>query len=90
MSSVASLETMRHSAAHLLAAAVTELFPDVELGVGPVVQNGFYYDLRTREPITEETLPVIEERMRAIQRRGEEYRREEMPIDDAITFFSKR
>lgn len=81
---------MRHSTAHLLAAAVMELFPTVKLGVGPVVENGFYYDLLAPEPITEAQLSKIEKRMREIKNRGEAFRREELPIDGAIVFFKER
>jgi threonyl-tRNA synthetase len=85
-----SLETMRHSAAHLFAAAITELYPDVKLGVGPVVEHGFYYDVLTKEPIAPESLKKIEQRMREIRNRNVAFTREEMPIDAAITFFRER
>ena len=81
------LETMRHSAAHLLAAAVLELYPDTKLGVGPVVENGFYYDFEFSKPVGLDAFPKIEKRMREIIKRNEEFRREEMPIDQAIEFF---
>lgn len=85
-----ALETMRHSAAHLLAAAVLELFPAAKLGVGPTVEHGFFYDFELPEPINTEYLPKIEKRMREIQKRNEAFRREEMSIDDAIKFFTDR
>ncbi len=81
------LETMRHSATHLLAAAVLELYPDTKLGVGPVVENGFYYDFEFSKPVGLDAFPKIEKRMREIIKRNEEFRREEMPIDQAIEFF---
>ena len=81
---------MRHSAAHVLAAAVSELYPGAKFGVGPVVEDGFYYDILTPAPITEEDFPKIEAKMREIIKRGDAFRREEMPIDDAIVFFEKR
>lgn len=84
------IETMRHSAAHLLAAAVLELYPEAKLGVGPVIEHGFFYDLLLSKPLTVQDLPKIEKRMREIQKRNEAFRREEMPIDEAIKFFKER
>ena len=73
-----ALEVLRHSAAHLLAMAVLELFPGTDLGFGPATEDGFYYDFKTPRPITEEDLPKIEERMKAIAREGRLYRRAEL------------
>lgn len=84
------LHAMRHSAAHILAAAITELYPDAKLGVGPVIENGFYYDMALPASISEEDFPRIEEKMRQIVKSGEAFRREEMPIDEAINFFEYR
>jgi threonyl-tRNA synthetase len=72
-----ALEVLRHSAAHLLAMAVLELFPGTDLGFGPATEDGFYYDFRTPEPLTEEDLPRIEERMHEIARQQRPYRRVE-------------
>lgn len=83
------LETMRHSAAHLLAAAIMELYPDVKLGVGPVVQEGFYYDVYLPEAITDKDLKKIEKRMKKMKARKETFDREELSIEDAIAFFEK-
>ncbi len=83
------LHAMRHSAAHVLAAAVTELYPDVKLGVGPVVEDGFFYDMLLKQPLTEEDLGKIEKKMAEIVKRGDDFTREEMPIDEAIKFFKK-
>src|SRR3954452_623325 len=58
-----ALEVYRHSSAHLLALAVLELFPDTQLGIGPPVENGFYYDFLRKEPFTTEDLEKIEQRM---------------------------
>ena len=60
------LEILRHSSAHLLAQAVKRLFKDVKLGIGPVIENGFYYDIDSPEPITAEDLPLIEKEMKKI------------------------
>jgi threonyl-tRNA synthetase len=84
------VEIMRHSAAHVMAAAVMELFPEAKLGVGPAIDNGFYYDIQTTTPITTADLSKIEKRMRKIMQRKEEFKREEMSIDDAIAFFKGR
>ena len=83
------LHAMRHSTAHVLAAAVTELYPEVKLGVGPVVEDGFFYDMLLANPLTEEDLKKVEKKMGEIVKRGDEFRREEMPIDEAIKFFKK-
>ncbi len=87
MSANYPIETIRHSTAHLLAAAITELYPGTKLGVGPVIPNGFFYDLDLPQPISVNDLPKIEKRMRKIIERGEEFRREEMQPDAAIAFF---
>jgi len=61
-----NLENVRHSCAHLLAAAILKLFPETKLTIGPAIENGFYYDFEFKKPITEEDLPKIEEEMRKI------------------------
>jgi threonyl-tRNA synthetase len=84
------LETMRHSAAHLLAAAVMRMFPDAKLGVGPVIENGFYYDMLLPRPLTTEDFAALEKAVRDLKAENHEFRREEMPLGDAIKFFRKR
>jgi threonyl-tRNA synthetase len=69
------LMIMRHSAAHVLAQAVQELFPDAKLGIGPPVENGFYYDFDVREPFGPEDLKAIEQKMRQIVRQGQRFQR---------------
>jgi threonyl-tRNA synthetase len=64
------LYRLRHSAAHLLAQAVLELYPGTKLGIGPPIENGFYYDFDLPQPIGEEDLPRIEEKMREIAARN--------------------
>ncbi|MBI4280657.1 threonine--tRNA ligase [Candidatus Uhrbacteria bacterium] len=81
------LEIRRHSAAHLLAAAVLELYPGTKLGVGPVIEHGFFYDFQFPEPVGSEELPKIEKRMREIQKRNEPFVREEMSLERGIIFF---
>lgn len=83
------IETIRHSTAHVLAAAVLELFPGTKLGVGPVIENGFFYDVDLPRAISSQDLLKIEKRMHAIVARNEAFRREEMPIDAAIEYFKK-
>lgn len=85
-----NIAKMRHSAAHVLAAAVMELWPTAKLGVGPVVENGFYYDIDPGVTLTTNDLARLEKRMGMIVQRKEPFRREEMPIGDAITFFRER
>jgi len=82
---------MRHSAAHVLAAAVQRIYPSVKLGVGPVVEHGFYYDVMIPgKTLTEENLKEIQNEMRKIVKEKQEFRREEMSIDEAIEFFNQR
>lgn len=88
------IETIRHSTAHLLAAAVLELYPKTKLGVGPVIENGFFYDFDIRDAegkqvkLTSNDLLRIDKRMREIAKKGVNFRREEMPLEAAINFFS--
>jgi threonyl-tRNA synthetase len=81
------LETMRHSAAHVMAAAVTRLFPGTKLGVGPAIENRFYYDMEVPGGITSEDLPRIEEEMRRIVAEQHAFEREEVSIEAAIERF---
>ncbi|GAA0590287.1 threonine--tRNA ligase [Actinomadura livida] len=74
---------MRHSAAHVLAQAVQELFPDAKLGIGPPVENGFYYDFDVAEPFTPDDLKRIEKRMREIVKQGQRFSRRPVSDDDA-------
>ncbi len=87
---MSDIEIMRHSAAHILAAAVMELWPGAMLGVGPVVENGFYYDIDPGVTLTPNDLARLEKRMTAIIARGEQFRREEMNISEAVSFFRER
>ena len=81
------LEIMRHSAAHVLAAAVLELFPNAKFGVGPVVENGFYYDFDLGKNLTAGDLPKIESKMRDIVKRNIPFERQELSRDEAIEIF---
>ncbi|MBL8325269.1 MAG: threonine--tRNA ligase [Rubrivivax sp.] len=81
------LEIIRHSTAHLLAYAVKELFPDAQVTIGPVVDNGFYYDFAYKRPFTPEDLAAIERRMGELAARNEPVVRRVLPRDEAIAYF---
>ena len=81
------VEILRHSTAHLLAHAVKELFPDAQVTIGPVIENGFYYDFSYKRPFTPEDLAAIEKRMLEIAKRDLPVHRREMPRDEAVAFF---
>src|SRR5438093_9147515 len=83
----AGLDTIRHSTAHLMAMAVQELFPGTQVTIGPVIENGFYYDFGTDRPFTDEDLRRIEEKMAEISKRDLPIRREEWSRDKAIETF---
>ena len=80
-------DLLRHSSAHLLANAVKELFPDAQVTIGPVIENGFYYDFSYKRPFTPEDLAAIEKRMAEIAKRDIKVERREMPRDEAVKFF---
>ena len=84
------LETIRHDTAHILAMAVQELFPGTQVTIGPVIENGFYYDFARKEPFTEEDLKKIEQKMREIVDRDEKTKREVWDRDKAIKHFKKK
>jgi threonyl-tRNA synthetase len=81
------LEIIRHSTAHLLAHAVKELFPDAQVTIGPVIENGFYYDFSYKRPFTPDDLAAIEARMAEIAKREITVHREVWPRDKAVAFF---
>ncbi len=81
------LDIIRHSTAHLLAHAVKELFPDAQVTIGPVIENGFYYDFSYTRPFTPEDLEAIESRMAELARREIPVAREVWPRDEAVAFF---
>lgn len=83
------LETMRHSAAHVMAHAITRLWPGAKFGIGPTVENGFYYDVDLPVKLTPEDLPKIEKEVQKIIQTNEPFVREEHSIDEAIAFFRK-
>jgi threonyl-tRNA synthetase len=81
------LEIIRHSTAHLLAYAVKELFPEAQVTIGPVIDNGFYYDFSYKRPFTPEDLTAIEARMSELANRDFAVRREVWKRDEAVAFF---
>ncbi|HEY5899016.1 MAG TPA: threonine--tRNA ligase [Burkholderiales bacterium] len=83
-------DLLRHSTAHLLAHAVKELFPEAQVTIGPVIENGFYYDFSYKRPFTPEDLQAIEKRMHEIAARNIPVERREMARDDAVQFFLKQ
>ena len=84
------LETIRHDTAHILAMAVQELFPGTQVTIGPVIENGFYYDFARKEPFTEDDLKKIEDKMREIVDRDEITKREVWDRDKAIKHFKEK
>lgn len=85
-----ALEIIRHDAAHIMAQAVQELFPKVQVTIGPAIENGFYYDFATHKPFELEDLQKIENRMRQIVKRNDKLVREIWDRDDAIDFFKSK
>lgn len=83
----AGLEVIRHSTAHLLAQAVEELFPDAQVTIGPVIEDGFYYDFAYERPFTPEDLEQIEKKMIELTARDDTVTRTVMPRDEAVRFF---
>jgi threonyl-tRNA synthetase len=84
------LQTLRHSTAHLLAAAVTELYPNAKYGIGPAVQDGFYYDFDFGQPISTSDLPAIESRMRRLAQSDIPFVHEVVSREQAVEEFRKR
>lgn len=81
---------MRHSAAHVMAAAVQRLFPEAKFGVGPTIESGFYYDIDIGRAVTPEDLERIDAEMRKLIAEQLNFERKEMPIEEAIAFFKER
>lgn len=81
------LDIIRHSTAHLLAYAVKELFPDCQVTIGPVIDNGFYYDFSYKRPFTPEDLLAIEKKMAELAKKDEQVTRKVLPRDEAVAYF---
>ena len=85
-----ALPLFRHSTAHLLAAAVTNLFPGVQCGIGPATDEGFFYDFVVPRPFVPEDLEAIEQKMKELASQDLVYERQMWPREDAMAFFAKR
>jgi len=83
------LEVIRHSTAHLLAYAVKSLFPEAQVTIGPVIENGFYYDFSYSRPFTPDDLGLIEKKMTELASKDEAVKRQVMPRDQAVDYFKK-
>jgi threonyl-tRNA synthetase len=83
------LDVLRHSTAHLLAYAVKELFPDAQVTIGPVIEDGFYYDFSYKRPFTPEDIAAIERKMAELAKKDEPVTRSLMPRDEAVKFFER-
>ncbi|MBC3934454.1 threonine--tRNA ligase [Undibacterium rugosum] len=81
------LDVIRHSTAHLLAYAVKELFPDAQVTIGPVIENGFYYDFSYKRPFTPDDLVLIEKKMQELAKKDEQVVRKVVPRDEAVAYF---
>jgi len=88
--SPAGREVLRHSASHLMAQAVKELWPEIKFGIGPTIEEGFYYDFEKKEPFTPEDLKKIEEKMRELAKKDLKFERKELNAKEAIKFFEKK
>jgi threonyl-tRNA synthetase len=84
-----NLEILRHSASHVLAAAVLEMFPEAKFGIGPAIENGFYYDFDLPRTLIPEDLPILEEKIKAIIKANYPFERAEISIDEAQKDFKK-
>ncbi|HJL72305.1 MAG TPA: threonine--tRNA ligase, partial [Nitrospinaceae bacterium] len=83
------LETIRHSTAHLMAQAVQQLYPDTQVTIGPVIEDGFYYDFCRKSPFVPEDLEKIEQRMKEIAAQNLDIVRKELPREDALKMFDE-
>ena len=80
------LNHMRHSCAHMLAQAVLEMFPEAKLGIGPTIENGFYYDFELPRTLIPEDLDILQKKMEHIAKQRQTFHRVEEPIDKAVQF----
>ncbi|MEI8343805.1 MAG: threonine--tRNA ligase [Candidatus Moraniibacteriota bacterium] len=84
-----NLELLKHSTAHVLAGAVLEMFPEAKLGIGPAIENGFYYDFKLPRTLIPEDLPILEEKMREIIKAKHPFEKAEISIKEALEHFEK-
>lgn len=86
---LSDLEAMRHSCAHVLAQAVLQMFPEAKLGIGPTIENGFYYDFDLPRTLIPEDLPLLEKKMKQIVKQNQKFVLKEEPADKTLEFFRK-
>ena len=84
------IETIRHSLAHVMAAAVQKLYPDVKFAGGPAIENGFYYDFDTEHRFSEEDFASIEKEMKALIKSDGRFDRREISLEEAKELFKKK
>ena len=84
------LDILRHTCAHIFGHAIKQIYPEVKMVIGPVIENGFYYDILSKNPITEKDLPLIENRMRKLAKKNYSIKREVVSKDKAISIFEDR
>ena len=84
-----NLELLRHSTAHVLASAVLEMFPEAKFGIGPAIENGFYYDFELPRTLIPEDLPLLEEKMKEIIKADYKFERAEISTKEAKKDFEK-
>ncbi len=89
MSENKNVETIRHSLAHILAAAVVDMFPDAKLGIGPAIENGFYYDFDLPRTLIPEDLPILEKKMKHLQKQNKPFEIFEKNISEAREFLKE-
>ncbi|MDA1060228.1 MAG: threonine--tRNA ligase [bacterium] len=83
------LDAMRHSCAHVLAQAVLDMFPEAKLGIGPAIENGFYYDFELPRTLIPEDLPLIEKRMKQIVKQNQRFVLKEEPVNESLEFLKQ-
>lgn len=88
-SNIKDLELLRHSTAHVLAAAVLEMFPEAKFGIGPAVENGFYYDFELPRTLIPEDLPLLEQKMQALIKENQAFEKAEVPVAEAMEKFKE-
>ncbi len=84
-----SIDAKRHSLSHILAQAVLDMFPEAKLGIGPTIENGFYYDFDLPRTLIPEDLPILEKKMKHIIKQNQKFEQYDEPIEDSIKFLKK-
>ena len=82
-------EILKHSTSHILATAVLEMFPETKFGIGPAIENGFYYDFDLPRTLIPEDLEILEEKMQNLIKENLSFERKEISIDEALEHFKK-